>query len=158
MTTGPLQYDPETGAELVEPDVSPEYRHDWGAGQSTVMGPLDVVPRGREETASEYLERMAKRTDSIARAQQAERRAARRVRARRWAVEVITSVLQLAGLALVSYGLFTWTPWVGIVVGGLSLILISVALDPPKRRISIRNPLAGAALPVPAPLPERHDA
>lgn len=148
-TAGPLQFDPETGDALQQPNVSPAYRNDWGAGQSTVMGPVDVVPRGREETASEYLERMAKRTDSVARVQQAERRAARRARALRWAVEVITTLLQLAGLTLVSYGLFTWTPWVGIVFAGLSLILISVALDPPKRRLSFRNPLAGAMIPAP---------
>lgn len=132
-----LRSDPETGSALAPPNVNPAYRHDFGAGQSTAMGPVDVVPRGRNETDSEYLARMAKRANGIAIKQRSERYAKLRAAIWRWVVEAITTTMQLAGLTLVSYGLFTWIPWVGIVAGGLSLILVSVAIDPPKRRFTL---------------------
>lgn len=138
--TAELQFDPETGIDLRQPDVPDDFRNDWGAGQSSVMGPVDVVPRFKTETASEYLERMAKRTDDHARKLQAQKRAARWATVGLLAKEVITTLMQLAGFAIVAYGLFTWTPWVGIVFAGLGLILVSVAIDPPKRRIQLRRP------------------
>lgn len=131
-----MDYDQDTGVAVDDPLLDENH---WGAGQSTVLGPVDVVPRGRNETASEYLERMAKRTDNIARARRDEHRAARAARIAGWVREVITTAMQLIGLAAVSYGLFTFKPWVGIVCGGLSLILISVAIDPPKRRFNFRR-------------------
>lgn len=47
---------------------------------------------------------------------------------------MIASLLQLAGLVLVTVAAFMVTPLVGVVVAGVALFGIGLALEPPRRR------------------------
>lgn len=40
---------------------------------------------------------------------------------------------ELAGIAAIVLGCWVIAPWLGLIVGGLLMILIGVALDPPTR-------------------------
>lgn len=46
---------------------------------------------------------------------------------------IISACLELAGLGLAAYGLWTLAPWLGMTVGGLGLMAVGTAVDPPRR-------------------------
>lgn len=46
---------------------------------------------------------------------------------------ILSLLLELAGLGAIVYGLFLIAPVAGFIGGGLGLILIGLALDPPQR-------------------------
>jgi hypothetical protein len=49
---------------------------------------------------------------------------------------VISSALELAGLALLAFGFWLRSPWLGFVAGGIGLVLLGVAAGvpgPPRR-------------------------
>lgn len=48
-------------------------------------------------------------------------------------ISILSLLLELAGVVGIVYGLFLLSPVVGFVGGGLGLILIGLALDPPRR-------------------------
>lgn len=47
---------------------------------------------------------------------------------------LVSSLLELAGMAAVSAGAYMLAPWAGMVVAGVSLALVGYALDPPPRK------------------------
>lgn len=46
---------------------------------------------------------------------------------------VLSTALELVGLILMSAGLYLLAPWLGVTFAGLSLALLGLALDPPRR-------------------------
>lgn len=46
---------------------------------------------------------------------------------------VVSSVLELVGLALVAAAGFMLAPWVGVFLAGVGLVALGLALDPPVR-------------------------
>lgn len=45
----------------------------------------------------------------------------------------LSTLLEILGLVLLCAGLYLLAPWLGVSVGGLGLILLGLALDPPRR-------------------------
>jgi hypothetical protein len=43
------------------------------------------------------------------------------------------SLLEIVGIALLSFGLGMLALWLGVAVAGVGLVLIGLAIDPPKR-------------------------
>jgi hypothetical protein len=48
-------------------------------------------------------------------------------------MSILSTVLELVGLAAVAVGLGLLAPWLGVTVAGLGLIGLGVLLDPPRR-------------------------
>ena len=48
------------------------------------------------------------------------------------AVRILSTLLELAGLAVVPVGLYQLAPWAGIVAAGAAMVTIGVLLDPPS--------------------------
>jgi hypothetical protein len=46
---------------------------------------------------------------------------------------VVATILEVAGILALSAGFFLLAPWLGVVVGGLCLVLLGIAVDPPAR-------------------------
>jgi hypothetical protein len=46
---------------------------------------------------------------------------------------ILSFLLEIAGIAAIVYGLFLLAPVVGFIGGGIGLILVGLALDPPGR-------------------------
>lgn len=46
---------------------------------------------------------------------------------------VMASILQIAGIGGTATGLYMLAPWLGVVVGGVGLVALGFAIDPPKR-------------------------
>lgn len=46
---------------------------------------------------------------------------------------LISAAFELAGVAVLVAGGWVLAPWIGLVMGGLALILIGLAIDPPNR-------------------------
>lgn len=101
--------------------------------------PPDVVVRPKEETAQDYNNRMARAAELERKAERQKRRVARRVWLRGAAREVSSTGLEVAGILIVAYGLFTKWPWLGVVVAGLGVIIVGMAISPPTRRAPHRN-------------------
>ena len=51
-------------------------------------------------------------------------------------MRALSTVLELTGLVLVAGGVFLLAPWLGVTVGGVGLVALGLALDPPRRRSS----------------------
>lgn len=115
----------------------------WGAAPPAPHSAPDVVLPAHEETQEEYQARMAAVRAEQELAARVAQRAARRAAARKVAVAVPSLVLQLAGICLVAYGLFTEWPWLGIVVAGVGVILVGVAIAPARRQAAPEQPLTG---------------
>lgn len=47
---------------------------------------------------------------------------------------MISAVVELCGIAAIIWGFALVAPWLGWIVGGLALVLVGVAIDPPTRR------------------------
>jgi ABC-type phosphate transport system permease subunit len=55
--------------------------------------------------------------------------------AKRFNIRAILSLLlELAGLVAIVYGFWLIFPFLGFIIGGVSAILIGLAIDPPIRR------------------------
>lgn len=52
---------------------------------------------------------------------------------------VISALLELAGLAGIVWGAALIAPFLGFVVGGIGLILLGLAVDPPAHRQNSRG-------------------
>jgi len=52
---------------------------------------------------------------------------------------LISAGFELAGVAALVAGFWVLAPWLGLVIGGLALVLVGLAIDPPSR-----NPKAAA--------------
>lgn len=46
----------------------------------------------------------------------------------------LSGAVEIAGVAAIVWGFAQIAPWLGWIVGGLSLILMGLVIDPPKRR------------------------
>ena len=46
---------------------------------------------------------------------------------------VVSALFDLAGLAAIVWGCSLIAPFLGFIVGGLGLILLGLAIDPPKK-------------------------
>lgn len=49
---------------------------------------------------------------------------------------MISTVVELAGIAAIIWGFALIAPWLGWIVGGFALILVGLAVDPPTRKSS----------------------
>lgn len=45
----------------------------------------------------------------------------------------LSTACELAGLAVLAVGLWMLAPWLGVAVGGVGLVAVGVALDPPRK-------------------------
>ncbi len=45
----------------------------------------------------------------------------------------LSTLLELAGVTLVAVGAWLLAPWLGLVAGGVLLVALGLALDPPVR-------------------------
>jgi len=50
----------------------------------------------------------------------------------RW-IPVFSAVLELLGVACVAFGLWLLAPWIGVVALGVGLLIVGLAVDPPRR-------------------------
>lgn len=115
-----------------------------GSGTTnSAQGPVDVVPHYQQESPEDAAKRRARQTTAKRKTERAERRVARRAKAKTLARDGSSTALEVVGLAAVSYGLFTQWPWLGIVAAGLSLILVGVLISLPQRRIAPPAPVPG---------------
>ncbi|AMQ66946.1 hypothetical protein SEA_CRACKLEWINK_10 [Mycobacterium phage Cracklewink] len=48
--------------------------------------------------------------------------------------ELASGALQLAGVAAITYGCWLLAPWLGLIIGGVLVLLVGMALDPPARK------------------------
>ncbi len=48
-------------------------------------------------------------------------------------MKLLSTVLELVGVASVAAGAWVLAPWLGFVAGGVLLALVGIALDPPSR-------------------------
>lgn len=46
---------------------------------------------------------------------------------------VLSTVVELAGVAAIVAGFAVIAPWLGLIVAGIALIVVGLALDPPER-------------------------
>lgn len=46
---------------------------------------------------------------------------------------ILSGVLELAGIAAVVYGFAQIAPWLAWIAGGLALVIVGLAVDPPAR-------------------------
>ncbi|MDO3068448.1 hypothetical protein [Mycobacteroides abscessus] len=46
---------------------------------------------------------------------------------------LVSAAFELAGVAVLVAGGWVLAPWIGLLMGGLALILIGLAIDPPSR-------------------------
>ena len=46
---------------------------------------------------------------------------------------VASTTVELLGIAAIIWGFAQITPWLGWIVGGLALVLVGFAIDPPSR-------------------------
>lgn len=111
------------------------------------MGP-DVVVPAQEESEADYAWRQAEIAKVELAKVRADQRAALRARLGTLARQGASLVLELVGIGVIAYGLFTEWPWLGMVVGGLGVILVGVAIDPPLSR---RAPEQSAVVPFMTP-------
>ncbi len=50
---------------------------------------------------------------------------------------MVSAVVELCGIAGIIWG-FAWiAPWLGLIIGGLALVFVGVAIDPPTRRSAL---------------------
>ncbi len=57
---------------------------------------------------------------------------------------MVSAVVELCGIAGIIWGFALITPWLGLIVGGLALVLVGVAIDPPIRsRVAARGSVEG---------------
>lgn len=47
---------------------------------------------------------------------------------------ILSTILELLGLAAIVYGFFLINPFLGFIVGGFAAILLGLAIDPPINR------------------------
>ena len=46
---------------------------------------------------------------------------------------VLSAACEFAGLSAIIFGFFLIAPWLGWIVGGLAMVVVGLAIDPPKR-------------------------
>ncbi len=49
-------------------------------------------------------------------------------------VSLLSTLLELAGVALVAAGAYALAPWLGLIVAGVLVVTVGVALDPPAKK------------------------
>lgn len=47
---------------------------------------------------------------------------------------VLSAITELLGVAAIFAGFWWIAPWLGLIVGGIAMIIIGVAIDPPPKR------------------------
>ena len=47
---------------------------------------------------------------------------------------LVASLLEIAGIAGMAYGMWMLAPWFGVTVGGAGLVVLGFALDVPPRK------------------------
>lgn len=48
-------------------------------------------------------------------------------------VKILSTAAELSGVAAITWGFAQIYPWLGWIMGGIALVLIGLALDPPRR-------------------------
>lgn len=48
-------------------------------------------------------------------------------------LKILSIAAELSGIAAITWGFSQIFPWLGWIVGGVCLVLIGLALDPPRR-------------------------
>ncbi|SKM81158.1 Uncharacterised protein [Mycobacteroides abscessus subsp. massiliense] len=51
-------------------------------------------------------------------------------------ISVLSVTVELVGVAAIVGGFWLVAPWLGLIVGGIALIVVGLALDPPKMAVS----------------------
>lgn len=46
---------------------------------------------------------------------------------------IFSAFLEIVGIVVLSVGLWMLAPWLGVAVAGVGLILVGMAMDPPRR-------------------------
>lgn len=105
--------------------------------------PMTLVAPGRDETEQEYRTRMIRRRNLELTAAKRELRARRVAAVRKAAPEVLSNIVELAGIAIIAYGVWTMWPWLGVVIAGIGVTILGMAISPPTRRAP-RPPTAPA--------------
>lgn len=105
--------------------------------------PTTLIAPGRGETEQEYRARMISRQNLQLAAAKRELRARRAAALRRVAPEVLSNIVELAGIAIIAYGVWTMWPWLGVVIAGIGVTILGMAISPPTRRAP-RPPAAPA--------------
>lgn len=49
---------------------------------------------------------------------------------------VLSAMVELVGIAAIVGGFWLLAPWLGLIVGGIALVVVGLALDPPKAAAS----------------------
>lgn len=47
---------------------------------------------------------------------------------------VLSMIVELAGIAAITVGCAQIASWLGLIVGGIGLLVVGAAIDPPQRR------------------------
>lgn len=109
---------------------------------------VQVAPAPKEETPEDFEARRQAQLDAEVAAARAAKRAARRKALAKGCRELSSVALQLAGIAIVAYGVGSEWPWLGKVIAGLGVILVGMALSPSTRRApkQDKTPASGGAV------------
>ncbi|QBP29667.1 hypothetical protein SEA_TYPHA_10 [Mycobacterium phage Typha] len=54
---------------------------------------------------------------------------------------IASAAIQLAGVVAIMAGCWVLAPWLGLVVGGLLLVVVGLAIDPPARKAKQPAPM-----------------